>query len=412
MTKANTPLAAPMLALLLLVGACSGTTPPKPNESQVRLFTGKGYLTDDQYSITTHPLSWKVGDQFMDLLLSLPSRPGKYPLVLYVPGLGENREAGEAWRTAWARAGYGVIALQPLDKDGRAWSSPQALAGDFSHLARERYAGQAMGQRLERLALLLAELKHRQQQGDPLLASLDTDQVALAGYDLGAYTAMAAAGEKLKAMAEPAPPLPIRAIIALSPVATFNGLAFTARYPNIRVPVLSITGDQDGDALGLVDTPSLRQAPFQYMPKGDKYLLLLQDMPHRLYSGGPLGRGMEAQESNAASRDTERGGMGEGPEGGADAGMGPGPGGGMEEGRSGGMGGMARHRGQSAGGGRGASDQEGNQSLTRQALAVAAIQGVSTAFLDAYLKQDDTAREWLTRDSNRWLKQQGHLDRK
>lgn len=401
MTKANTPLAAPMLALLLLVGACSGTTPPKPDETQVRLFTGKGYLTDDQYSITTHPLSWKVGDQFMDLLLSLPSRPGQYPLVLYVPGLGENREAGEAWRTAWARAGYGVITLQPLDKDGRAWSSPQALAGDFTHLARERYAGPAMGQRLERLASLLAEVKHRQQQGDPLLASLDMGQVALAGYDLGAYTAMAAAGEKLKAMAEPAQPLPIRAVIALSPYASFNGLAFTARYPHIRVPVLSITGDQDGDALGLLDTPSLRQAPFQYMPKGDKYLLLLQDMPHGLYSGGPLGRGMEAQGRNAAFRNTESTGMGEGPDGGLGGDMGRGPGGGM-----------GRHRGQAAGGGRDVSGQEGNQRLTRQALAVAAIQGVSTAFLDAYLKQDDTAREWLARDSNRWLKQQGRLERK
>lgn len=408
MTKANTPLAAPMLALLLLVGACSGTTPPKPDESQVRLFTGKGYLTDDQYSITTHPLSWKVGDQFMDLLLSLPSRPGKYPLVLYVPGLGENREAGEAWRTAWARAGYGVITLQPLDKDGRAWSSPQALAGDFTHLARERYAGPAMGQRLERLALLLAELKQRQQQGDPLLASLDTDQVALAGYDLGAYTAMAAAGEKLKAMPDPTHPLPIRAAIALSPYASFNGLAFTARYPNIRLPVLSVTGDQDGDALGLLDSPSLRQAPFHYMPKGDKYLLVLQDMPHPLYSGGPLGRGQETQGRGSKAGDTGSAGMGEGPEGG----MGQGPGGGIEGGPSGGRGGMGKHGGQRAGAGRDASDQDGHQNLTRQALAVAAIQGVSTAFLDAYLKQDDTAREWLARDSNRWLKQQGRLDRK
>jgi hypothetical protein len=33
----------------------------------------------------------------------------------------------------------------------------------------------------------------------------------------------------------------------------------------------------------------------------------------------------------------------------------------------------------------------------------ALVQAVSTAFLDATVKNDDIAREWLTRDAARWL---------
>jgi hypothetical protein len=31
------------------------------------------------------------------------------------------------------------------------------------------------------------------------------------------------------------------------------------------------------------------------------------------------------------------------------------------------------------------------------------VQGVTTAYLDATVKSDPVASEWLTRDANRWL---------
>ena len=38
-----------------------------------------------------------------------------------------------------------------------------------------------------------------------------------------------------------------------------------------------------------------------------------------------------------------------------------------------------------------------------------ALEDVSTAFLDAYLKDDPLAREWLARDAKRWLGAAGGL---
>ena len=52
------------------------------------------------------------------------------------------------------------------------------------------------------------------------------------------------------------------------------------------------------------------------------------------------------------------------------------------------------------------------QSMTSQAISLAAIQGVTTAFLDAYVKQDAIAREWLEKDAPRWLRDKGEIKRK
>lgn len=56
--------------------------------------------------------------------------------------------------------------------------------------------------------------------------------------------------------------------------------------------------------------------------------------------------------------------------------------------------------------------QGGGMSLTLQALEASAVQGVSTAFLDAYLRQDATAQEWLQKDAPRWLGDKGRLERR
>ena len=51
-------------------------------------------------------------------------------------------------------------------------------------------------------------------------------------------------------------------------------------------------------------------------------------------------------------------------------------------------------------------------SVANQARQVIAIQRLSVAFLDAQLKNDPIAAEWLTRDAARWLTPVGELRRK
>ena len=389
-------LGAPTLALALLA-ACASPSPPKPNAAVVKQFAGQGYITDDRYGVATTSAAWDGTNGRFDLALTVPTKGGPFPLVIYLPALGESSSAGAAWRTAWAEGGYAVVSIQLLAEDTGAFSSAQARTGDFSALYRERYSAKVMTARIGALRAALAELSRRHDRKEAPLDRIDLSRIAVAGYDLGAYTAMVIAGESIRDIASLSLQIPISAVIALSPYSDFSGAAFAERYGGIRGPVLSVTGDNDVDSVGLVKSPSVRKAPFEFMPGGDKYLLALSDIQHRTLAGG------EIQQETDENRPPEKA---------ARSGGNP-----QDGGRSGG-----RRRGGGSAGGSSADGQRGSErsaarggveySLTAHAISVSLIQGVTNAFLDAYLKNDPIAREWLEKDARRWIKDRGEIRRK
>jgi dienelactone hydrolase len=348
------------------------------DNAQVQQFAGKGYLSEEQFSIRTTPQTWVVAGQTMDLLLSVPVRSGRYPIVIYLPGLGENRMAGEIWRNAWAQAGYAVLSVQPLGRDSVAWQSQEARNDGFKPLVRERFSAAVMDERQANLRALLTEFQKRSRSGDELLANIDPAKVAVVGYDLGAYTALVAAGERTGSGKLPARKneSPFRAVIALSPYADFNGPAFEQRYGDIKIPVLSVTGDGDTDVYGLGISSRLRSAPFQFMPPGDKFLLLLESANHDLFAGNAQRAERSEQGDSASTKGNRR-----------------------ERGR----------RGQSTDGMADDLQGIGRGVGTARAMGQSAVTSVTTAFLDTYLKGDGISREWLSRDARRWLKNIGSL---
>ncbi|MBI3524227.1 MAG: hypothetical protein HY066_06815 [Betaproteobacteria bacterium] len=333
-----------------LLASCGASTPPGADETQIKQFTGKGYFADDQYSIATSFSSWQSANTEYEIALTVPSQSGPYPLLIYLPALGENRMAGETWRTTWARAGYAVLCLQPLAEDARAWSASslswRAGQDDFASQARERYSGRVMSDRLQALNAILQELARHQSTSETPFDRIDLEKTALAGFDLGAYTAMFVAGEHPSNLVMTKFPVTIRAVIALNPYARFTDPDLENRYRSMAMPVLSITSDSEAVATDSVANPGQYQAPYAHMPAGDKYLAVLAGIPHGAFSGG-TSPGFDVL---------------------------PTP--------------------------------------TAQAMAVAAIQSISTAFLDSAVKRNATAREWLRKDANRWLRDTGELKRK
>jgi len=383
------------LVLSLLSGCASeAPQPPKPDAAKVKQFAGRGYLTDDRYNVATTFATWIVGERNFDIAFTVPAKQGAFPLLIYLPALGEGRNAGESLRTAWAQAGYAVMSIQPLAEDAKAWSSERARIGDFTALAHDRYSATAMTARLDALHMILVELARRQ-HGEAPLDRFDLTHVAIIGYDIGAYTAMIVAGENLRGVTKPALPFPIKAVIALSPYSGFSGAAFEDRYSGIMGPVLSVTSDSDTDSLGLVTSPSVRKAPFQYMPAGNKYLLTLSSITHSAIGGGNAN---EVNEQDHHPENSDSGGSNEPKGGGA--------------GKHGGR----RHGGNSQSQKGGQQDMpaiDGSRpSPTSRAIGLTAIQGVTTAFLDAYVKNDSFAQEWLDKDVSRWLGPRGEIRKK
>ena len=410
-----------LVALVLLLSACGAPTARPGDPAPLRGFAARGYSSVEHGATHSTTHQWTVAGHPLRLVLMQGEGAGLAPLVLYLPGLGEAPEAGAAWRTAWASAGYAVLSVQALAADATAWQSDLAREGSFRALGQRHYAGDAMARRAQALGDVLTEAQRRAAGGEAGWQHIDWTRVAVAGFDLGAYTAMVLAGEQLRGV-EPGALRPatfpaIRAAVALSPYANVAEGGMDTRYRDIHAPVLSVTSDADGDPLGLVAGAMQRSAPFEHMSGPGQYLLSLQGLAHARLSGSAATAGGSADAAATAARraGAEGGGADDrATRGRAGNGSGNGSGGRRRGGGRGpgaeGGGTMGRTRDQAAA----ATDASGAGGASPQAAqrALIAAQDVSTAFLDAYLRGDALAREWLDGDAARWMGTAGELRRK
>ena len=281
---------------------------------------------------------------------------GPLPVVVYLPGLGQDSDAGQRWAAAWAMAGYAVLTVQPLEDDAAAWRSTLARNGEFRALGELHYGDAMRTQRVAALRRLLAALQAQAQtpQTLPLAAGvgLDWHRAAVAGFETGAQAALdLGAGGAGGTAWQP------RAVIAISPppMQVLGGAA----------PALIVTSDIDGDALGLVRQPAERRRTFDSLAPGSGWLLSLPALSHAALAGTLPPEGWHEQDQHRGRE------LGSQPRGGMGGAMGDGQGGG--QGPRGPAGGVPR-------GPRSGSATEAAQADLREALLL------STAFLDAQLR--------------------------
>lgn len=378
-------IAAIAFAMILLGGCSVFAKKPEADLARVKQFADRGYDSGIYYATSISRSALNTGNESFQITLVQPDRDGKYPAVIYLPGLGESGDAGAAMRRAWAESGFVVLSLEPLKGDANAWSTDAARSGDYAFIRHERYSPAVVTERLDVLAKLIEYLKQHTLSGDPAFAHVDPSHIAIAGFDVGAYSAMILAGENAENVSPPALTLQPNAVIALSPHADFSVSDFDVRYQHIKMPVLSVTGDADSDTHGS-DLASLHQAPFQYMPPGDKYLLLLARASHADI-GDDLTAGSASNNGNG--QQTENGNDGSGS-------------------------GHGNHHGKrsSQGGNDSEFSHSGANSLTRRAMMEVAIDQVTSAFLNAYIKNDRFSQTWLKNDAGPWLDKIGQLKEK
>ena len=176
------------LMLAFTVVGCQQATRPNVAESTPKPPRQPGYVAEQRYATTTTRDSWTLGGEPVEVTLLRPPGSGPYPLVIYLPGLGESPNAGSAWRQAWARAGYAVLAYQPVANAETIWTTAPARRGDFFELAKEQFSQDALGKRLAMLRELFAELERRRNSG--ALAGVDTSRVGFLGWSMGGYGAL------------------------------------------------------------------------------------------------------------------------------------------------------------------------------------------------------------------------------
>jgi hypothetical protein len=357
---------------LAALGACSSTSDKQaPTFVSIQEYLKTAYQPGEHYKLDGFTTHWAWGSHQVNVSLLLPSGQKNLPLILYLPGLGEGVGKGELWRQSWADAGYGVLTLQASRDDHSIYNSADAQDGAFRMIAQKAFSDAALSARVQEVDWVLSEVRRRGLAGEAGFSALDTQRVVVAGFDLGAQTAAALAGERTPGQPRAVNWRP-QAAILLSPYV--EGGADPARFGQIDTPLLSVTGPQDEDTFSWVATAGQRLDLFNGLGASGGYQLTLADVTHQ---------GLSGSTSTLES----------------DEGSPPAPA------KTGGRGGKHPHA-QAKAQTRKHADPVFDR---RQAASVAAV---STAFLDARVKQSSTAQQWLTQQAPQWLGPQDRLAQK
>jgi hypothetical protein len=360
---------------------CAGHSGSKPDPAVVKQYADRGYKPDRRYETTSIEDTWTISSEPVDVALVVPSQAGTVPLVVYLPGLGESPNAGLFWRRTWAQAGYAVLSAQPTRYGKAVWSSSAARAGEFFTIAKDAFSVRSLATRTQLVQGILDETSRRQRNaGTPAFARIDMSRIAISGFDLGAQTAMVFAGASVRGVEPVQLSASIKCVVALSPYADFSGMGMESNFVTIRLPVLSVTSPVDTDAYGLVTSAFIRRAPFQYMPPGQKTLLVLSSAPHSLLAGGALPEKRQAQDGGTPPAAVD--------EAGPDARI-------VSDETSEANGERYDKRR------RGANQRRGQ--APERAKEQTQVEAVTTAYLDAIVKDDPLASEWLSRNAKSWL---------
>lgn len=386
-------LSAAVLASILT--SCSHTPTeldPQELQSKIEDFSHQGgYRESGQSQVKSERVNVSHAGDTWNISISTPDQPGSFPVVVYLPGLGETVEAGQLWRQAWVQAGYAVATVQsgrlsralaeielgdqkPADKDDDD-DDPEQLAraralreSDLHYLGRQYFSDAALTLRLADLLWVLNEIKHRAETRQPAFANLDFSRLILAGYDIGAQAASTLSGEGDLRIAGLQAITP-KALILLSPSVDLSAGNNPGHFKNLTMPVLVITGKADQDPYG-ISSPRVRTAVWEYAPAGEKYLLFLNSGRHKLLSGSIQRPGRKTVESEQLSVEENQA-----PE--------PGFFGGGENRRK--------------------QDSHFDRSAGSDFKQLATIQNVSVAFLDAVVNSRQSAKLWLKNNAPQWV---------
>lgn len=227
-------------------------------------------------------------DRAIPIKVRVPDGGGNVPLVIFSHGLGGSREGGQAWGEHWSANGYLVIHVQHLGSDESVWKG--TAEGDPRTRLRTAATPEQLIGRVDDVRFLITEIERQQKsQTKTWMARADLSRIAVTGHSFGALTAMALAGQRypgpVKTLDEPR----IKAFIALSPNATGHTKSFADRYGSMNAPFLSITGTHDGDVFAANPRAKAaaerRKAVFEHQPAGNAYLFVLNGADHMVFNG-------------------------------------------------------------------------------------------------------------------------------
>ncbi len=208
------------------------------------------------------------------------------PLIIISHGLGGSKDALAYLGKYWAAHGYVCIHPTHIGSDVSLFQNNDNAINSLVSILLE---GEIFSESPKDISLIIDNIDEIQNLIPNKDVKINKEKIGLAGHSFGAYTTIALAGGKVTLMNKQSKFFTddrIKAFIALSPMGDSGlGLLFTEdSWDNINVPVMLLTGTKDMQPEIKKDY-SWRIEPYDKMPKGDKYLAIIEDATHLTFTG-------------------------------------------------------------------------------------------------------------------------------
>jgi predicted dienelactone hydrolase len=205
------------------------------------------------------------------------------PVVLFSHGLGGSREGSAYVGEHWSAAGYIVVAMQHPSSDESVWKD--LPNGKRMGALKEAANVETFMDRISDVATVFDYLEGGLYESiNPLYGRIDLSHIAMAGHSYGAVTSQAIMGQNFRHPSDtPFFDDRIDCVILMSPSAS-KRLSNEVAFGHITLPVLCMTGTEDGSPLDRATTPESRKQVFAALPKGQAYQIVFDGGTHSIFS--------------------------------------------------------------------------------------------------------------------------------
>ncbi|MBN1845887.1 MAG: hypothetical protein JW810_09405 [Sedimentisphaerales bacterium] len=212
---------------------------------------------------------------------------GQLPLIIFSHGAGGSSNGALSLTRHWVSHGY--ITIQPTHEDSIALRRGRSERYTILDALRTvEQDPQAWVDRARDIGFLLDRLEQIEEHLPSPAARIDPGRIGMAGHSFGAMTTMYLAGATIELPGAPKAQTfgdgRIRTFLALSPAGP-GRMGFTQTSAiSISRPLMLMTGSRDGGGRSEF-TPQWRLSSFESLPPNDKYAIWIEGAGHMTFAG-------------------------------------------------------------------------------------------------------------------------------
>ena len=230
-----------------------------------------------------------------------PSKPGRYPVIIFSHGFGGSLLTFPNTGRIWASHGY--VVLHPTHADSRDNLDPAIPASEAATMRAYLTAAGSpkpdvraafvkvldnpffIDSRLRDVGFLVFAVKEGRTLDRVVLERADPSRMGMSGHSFGAYTTLVVAGATLSPPVRAQTPSGFAGFMSLSGQGPGRMALHEDSFDGITKPMMVVTGTRDTGAAG--ETPAWRLRPYDLSPPGEKYAVLVDGFAHREFDPAP-----------------------------------------------------------------------------------------------------------------------------